>query len=74
MRLDANPPIHPSGPPLERETSNTRRYTDVVCCSDMLNAILSPRTRGPWRGALPPTLSVVSDSSSLQAERIALVR
>ena len=26
----------------------------------MLNAIVSPRTRGPWRGPPPPTLSIVS--------------
>ena len=33
----------------------TRRYTNVVCCPDMLTANVSPRTRGPWRGMLPPT-------------------
>ena len=25
----------------------------------LFNAIVSPRTRGPWRGVLPPTLSIV---------------
>ena len=34
----------------------TRRYTNVVCCPDMLTANVSPRTRGPWRGMLPPTM------------------
>ena len=51
----------------------TRRYTNVVCCPDMLNAIVSPRTRGPWRGMLPPTLSIVSDPSTPQAELLALL-
>ena len=32
----------------------TRRYTNVVCCPDMLTANVSPRTRGPWHGMLPP--------------------
>ena len=35
------PPAHPSRPPLERQISKTRRYTNVVCCPDMLNAIVS---------------------------------
>ena len=34
----------------------TRRYTNVVCCPDMLTANVSPRTRGPWHGMLPPTM------------------
>ena len=43
-------PCFPPGqvPPLERQISKTRRYTNVVCCPDMFNAIVSPRTRGPW--------------------------
>ena len=45
------PPSHPSGPHVERPISKTRRYTNVVCCPDMLNATVSPRTRGPWHGA-----------------------
>ena len=40
----------------------------------MLNAIVSPRTRGPWRGELPPTLSIASDPSTPQAEPLALLR
>ena len=68
------PPAHPSRPPLERQISKTRRYTNVVCCPDMLNAIIGPQTRGPWRGTLPPTLSIVSDPSTLQAELLALLR
>ena len=52
---------------------NTRRYTNVVCCPDMLTANVSPRTRGPWRGMLPPTLSIVSDPSTPQAELLALL-
>ena len=51
----------------------TRRYTNVVCCPDMLTANVSPRTRGPWRGMLPPTLSIVSDPSTPQAELLALL-
>ena len=27
----------------------------VSCSMFMFNAIVSPRTRGPWRGMLPPT-------------------
>ena len=49
LSLDHQPPAHPSRPPLERQISKTRRYTNVVCCPDMFNAIVSPRTRGPWR-------------------------
>ena len=51
----------------------TRRYTNVVCCPDMLTANVSPRTRGPLRGMLPPTLSIVSDPSTPQAELLALL-
>ena len=51
----------------------TRRYTNVVCCPDMLTANVSPRTRGPWRRMLPPTLSIVSDPSTPQAELLALL-
>ena len=39
----------------------------------MLNAIVSPRTKGPWRGMLPPILSIVSDASTPQAELLALL-
>ena len=53
--------------------SKTRRYKNVRCCLDMLNAIVSPRTRGPCRRALLPTLSIVSDPSTLQAELLALL-
>ena len=73
LSLDHQPPAHPSRPPLERQISKTRRYTNVVCCPDMLNAIVGPRTRGPWRGMLPPTLSIVSDPSTPQAELLALL-
>ena len=68
------PPAHPSRPPLVRQISKTRRYTNVACCLDMLNAIVSARTRGPWRGGLPPTLSIVSNPSTLQVEPLALLR
>ena len=64
----------PSRRPLERQISKTRRYTNVVCCPNMLNAIVSPRTRGPWRGTLPPTLSIVSDPSTPQAKLLASLR
>ena len=70
--------MRPSIPPLsrslvERQIGKTRRYTNVVCWADMLNAIIGPQTRGPWRGALPPTLSIVSNPSTLQAEPLALL-
>ena len=68
------PSGHPPRPPLERQISKMRRHTNVVCCRDMLNAIVSPRTRCPWRGTLTPTLSIVSDISTLQAELLALLR
>ena len=45
----------------------------VSCSMFMFNAIVSPRTRGPWRGMLPPTLSIVSDPSTPQAEPLALL-
>ena len=35
----------------------------------LLNAVVSPRIGGPWRGPLPPTLSIVSNPSTLQAEQ-----
>ena len=73
LSLDHQPPVHPSRPPVERQISKNRRYTNVVCCPDMLNAISSPRTRGPWRGMLPTTLSTVSDPSTSQAGLLALL-
>ena len=73
LSLDHQPPAHPCRPPLERQISKTRRYTNVVCCPDMLTANVSPRTRGPWPGMLPPTLSIVSDPSTPQAELLALL-
>ena len=39
----------------------------------MLNAIVSPRTKGPLRRMLPPTLSIVSDPFTPQAELLALL-
>ena len=71
--LDHQPPVHRSRHPLERQISKTRRYTNVICCPDMLTANVSPRTRGPWRGMLRPPLSIVSDPSTNQAELLALL-
>ena len=73
LSLDHQPPAHPSRPPLERQISKNRRYTNVVCCPDMLNAIVSPWTRRPWGGTLLPTLSTVSDPCTPQARLLALL-
>ena len=74
MRLDTKTPPTPLDPIWSARLCNTRHYTNVVCYPDMLNAIVSPRTRGSWPGALPPAFSIVSDPSTLQAEPLALLR